>query len=97
MKLRELQNGQLVTFRLGFAGPTGAHWRAWQTGPLYIQRRAIDLPKAMRKYNGWQAGTILILTPMHEHNTAEFSEQEFDGQDTFTCEEHFIQIQGLEP
>jgi hypothetical protein len=95
-KLRKLESGTPVRFRLGLHGRNAPDWEPWQTANLYIAKREKDLPAKYRKNMGsdksWQAGAVITLTP-EEGVHAEYCERSFDPDScTFSAEEYCLEI-----
>lgn len=79
MKISELTNGMVVTYRIGKHGENAPNWQQWKKGKIYVQRN--------------RQGKLLIVTPMDEV-CAEFREDcFFNGK--FNCEEWLFEIDGL--
>lgn len=78
MKIRTINNGDSIRYRLGKHGYSSPVWQEWKTGPMFVQKR-LD-------------GSILIITPMND-NWAEFGEDSFCKEfNTFGCEEYLMEI-----
>lgn len=88
MTLNELQNGQVVTYRLGFHGRNQVEWQNWQTGPIYVARRQFD-------YKGKGKGDLLTLTPENQ-GWAEYRQTDYHGKGFFDCEEFCMEIKNLD-
>lgn len=97
MKMSELQNGQIVRYRLGKAGETNVTWEPWKDGPIYISRRETELQQRYRRNargTEWQTGAIITLTPLDD-SWAEYGQDDF-SQGVFTCEDYYMEIEKLE-
>lgn len=94
-KIRELYNGQIARYRIGRAGDEDVIWEDWKIGPLYVQKREIEMPKKFRHRVHapmYEKGAVLIVTPQNE-STAEYSEIDYSYQfDVFNCEDYYFQI-----
>jgi hypothetical protein len=84
MKIQDLQNGQIVRYRMGrYQDDLPApDWGAWRNGPLYVQRFK---------------GVAVTLTPRND-NWADYDPRRdkpsYGG--TLECEGYYLQIEGLE-
>jgi len=95
-KLEELENNELVEYRVGRAGPTSVVWEPWMVGTLYVNKRETDLASKYRKRapDTWRAGSILTLTP-HNSITAEFGQGDYCGNGIFCAEDYYLEIKNL--
>jgi len=88
MTINDLQNNQIVTYRLGRAGRSKVEWEDWQTGPIYVRRREIP-------YKKHPAGELLTLVPIIEDAWAEYGLGDYMGGNTFLCEDYYMEIKDL--
>ena len=79
MKIDDLQNGQTVTLRLGRADRHHVDWKPWEQSTIYIQRHE---------------GKVVIIA-VDNKSWAEYDPR-YDYHDgLFTCEDYYMEIQGL--
>jgi hypothetical protein len=87
VKISELLNGQIVRARLGRFGRNGIDWSTWQNLELYVERyknKVVGLTVRKGSYD----------EEVHE-TWAEYRPSDWDG-DTFSAEDYFMQVEGLE-
>lgn len=99
MKLSELKDHQEVRYRLGrdTDGP-GPAWGEWKTGNIYLMRRTIELPKALRRRSREPNLGDIISIGIRDAGFAEFSQSDYESEfNTFHCEDYLLQIEGLTP
>lgn len=97
MKLSDLTNDQIVTYRLGRYVETEHEpkWEPWRVGKLHLVRRTNIVPKSHRtRWNNWELGKIVTL---FIGDGPDFGEADYDPKlKTFNCEDWYLQIKGLE-
>lgn len=83
MKISDLENQQVVKYRLGkHTNGISPDWQQWKQGPMYVQRHPIT-------------NKVLIVTPQDEC-CAEFSPEDFCSDwKQFSCEEYLMEIEGV--
>jgi hypothetical protein len=98
MKLEEIENNIIVEYRVGRAGPNSVIWEPWTKGPLYVNKRTVDLP-IKKRYQGssdwWKAGSIVTLTP-NNSSTADFDQDDYCGDGVFCNEDYYLEIKELQ-
>ena len=88
MKISELQDGQIVTLRTGRAGRHAVEWGMWRPATLYIQRnKKGEVVIIAIKSENWAE-----YSPKHDYNPP-FGN---DPNGTFTAEDWYMQIEGVE-
>lgn len=96
MHTKDLNDKEQVKFRIGRAGSNDVTWETWREGGLYIVRRGAALKKKSQfQAKSWAAGSILILTTV-DVDTAEYSEDDYQGDGIFNCEDYYLEIANLE-
>lgn len=84
MKLSDLTDWQVVTYRLGRAGSEDVNWGPWQNGSLYLQR----------VLKGRTKGQISVIAVRGAG--AEFAEDCWDpSYKVFCVEDYYLEIEGL--
>jgi hypothetical protein len=78
MKIRNINNGDTVRYRLGKHSCCSPVWQEWKMGQMFVQKRP--------------DGSIATITPMND-NWAEFGEDDWeDGYSIFSCEEYLMEV-----
>lgn len=91
---QELQNNQRVKYRIGKHGEHSINWGEWKSGNLYVARRVLPIKRVKFSFTP-NLGDIITLTIRNE-NCAEFSQQDFNEDGVFNCEEWNLEIEGLQ-
>lgn len=94
MDIGELGNKKLITLRTGRAGRTGVDWQPWRKGRLYVARRVHALKRKGKQAKSWKEGAILTLAVVGS-NTVEYSEDDYQGNGVFNCEDYYLEIEDL--
>jgi hypothetical protein len=96
MKLSDLNNETVYTYRLGRAGRTNVEWRPWRQGKMYVKFREQDLPKSSRRGKIGLKGELLTIIPVDAVDWAESGEKDYCGNGCFVTEDYYLEIQGLD-
>jgi hypothetical protein len=89
--LENIQNNDIVKYRIGRAGESSTIWSEWTVGPVYVARRIIKLNKnPFRK--SYEKNAIITITV---NGTADFSIDHL-GEDlneiVFCNEDYYLQL-----
>ena len=86
MKINDLQNQQVVRYRLGRAGRHAVEWEDWIEGPLYIQRFKNQVTTLVPELKN---GAWAEYDPRRDYCP------QTDGSGLLLAEDYYMEIEGL--